>query len=68
MKNLGFGGFRPVLTLCSSCSACPQLLVSDEAPIERQVKITDDFGSAVHMSKESLGVLLDSAKSGSLKI
>lgn len=61
-------GYQPVLRLCSSCSSCPELHVDDAAPVERQVRITDDFGQKVEMSKESLRVLLDASKNGTLSL
>jgi len=50
--------YRHVATLChASSNVCPEVFISNEAPEERQVMITDDFGGIVHISREQLALL-----------
>ena len=51
--------------LCGQCSCgCPELLVDHQAPPERRIVITDDFGQRVQMSADQLQVLIADARSG----
>lgn len=62
------GGLTQILVLCGQCNCgCPELLMDQEAPPERKIVITDDFGQRVQMSVEQLLVLADEAKSGRLQ-
>lgn len=45
-------------TLChASSNVCPKVFISEDAPLERQVKITDDFDGEVFISLEQLELL-----------
>ena len=56
-----------LVLLCGQCSCgCPELLVDQDAPPERRIVITDDFGQRVQMSADQLQVLIDEARSGRL--
>jgi hypothetical protein len=56
-----------IALLCGQCSCgCPELLVDHEAPLDRRIVITDDFGQRVQMSEDQLRVLIDDARSGRL--
>jgi hypothetical protein len=58
---------RHVATFCGQCSCgCPELFIDDEAPAERRVAITDDFGQRIEMSLDQLDDLVGKAKSGAL--
>jgi len=51
--------------LCGQCSCgCPGLFVDHDAPPERKIVITDDFGQRVQMSADQFSVLLEEARSG----
>jgi hypothetical protein len=53
--------------LCGQCSCgCPELFVDHQAPPERQIVITDDFGQRVQMSAGQFKVLTEEARSGRL--
>ena len=53
--------------LCGQCSCgCPGLFVDHDAPPERRIVITDDFGQRVQMSTDQFAVLLEEARSGRL--
>jgi len=61
------GGLTRLVLLCGQCSCgCPELLVDKEAPPERRIVITDDFGQRVQMSADQLQVLIEEARSGRL--
>jgi len=54
--------------LCGQCSCgCPELFVDHDAPPERKIVITDDFGQRVQMSADQFAVLLQEARSGRLE-
>ena len=56
-----------VATFCGQCSCgCPELYVDPEAPEERRVVITDDFGQCIQMSLAQLAVIVDDARAGVL--
>jgi hypothetical protein len=56
-----------LVLLCGQCSCgCPELFVDHEAPPERRILITDDFGQRVQMSADQLQVLIDEARTGRL--
>lgn len=57
---------EPLATFCKAGCGCPQLFVDSEAPADRRVVLTDDFGSRVQMSAGQFGDLLAQAKSGAL--
>jgi hypothetical protein len=53
--------------LCGQCSCgCPELFVDHDAPPERKIVITDDFGQCVQMSADQFAVLIAEARSGRL--
>ncbi len=53
--------------LCGQCSCgCPELFVDHQAPPERKIVITDDFGQRVQMSADQFQVLVQEARSGRL--
>ncbi len=59
--------FTRFALLCGQCSCgCPELFVDHEAPPERKIVITDDFGQRVQMSADQFAVLIDEARSGRL--
>jgi hypothetical protein len=56
-----------IATFCGSCSCgCPEAFLDDDAPEEKRVVITDDFGQRIQMSVEQLRVLVDDIKAGVL--
>lgn len=56
-----------IVTFCGSCDCgCPELFLDHNAPPERRVVITDDFGQRVQMSLAQLRVIVDTAKEGQL--
>ncbi|MBF8191873.1 hypothetical protein ITP53_40585 [Nonomuraea sp. K274] len=58
---------RSIARFCGQCSCgCPELFIDHEAPEERQVVITDDFGQRVEMSIDQFGSIVAAAKSGAL--
>ncbi|WP_327585278.1 hypothetical protein OHA25_57985 [Nonomuraea sp. NBC_00507] len=58
---------QSIARFCGQCSCgCPELFVDRDAPEERQVIITDDFGQRVEMSLDQFGSIVEAAKSGSL--
>jgi hypothetical protein len=60
-------GLRHITTFCGQCNCgCPELHLADDAPEERRVVITDDFGQRVEMSLDQLRVLVEDIKSGVL--
>ncbi|MBV9445646.1 MAG: hypothetical protein JO345_07100 [Streptosporangiaceae bacterium] len=53
--------------LCGQCSCgCPELFLDHEAPAERRIVITDDFGQRIAMSAGQFQELIDQARSGAL--
>jgi len=53
--------------LCGQCNCgCPELFVDHDAPRERAIVITDDFGQRVQMSADQFAVLIEEARSGRL--
>jgi hypothetical protein len=65
--NDNAGHLTRLVLLCGQCSCgCPELLVDQDAPPERRIVITDDFGQRVQMSADQLQVLIDEARSGRL--
>ncbi len=53
--------------LCGQCSCgCPELFVDHDAPPDRKIVITDDFGQRVQMSADQFAVLIEEARSGHL--
>jgi hypothetical protein len=58
---------RHVATFCGQCNCgCPELYVNEEAPAERRIVVTDDFGQRIEMSVEQLEVLVHDIKTGVL--
>ncbi|MFJ9823050.1 hypothetical protein ACIRSU_01590 [Streptomyces sp. NPDC101160] len=58
---------EPIATFCGNCDCgCPQLFVDADAPDDRRVRITDDFGQQVQMSEEQFADLVAQAKAGAL--
>ncbi|MFJ9456829.1 hypothetical protein ACIRST_17275 [Kitasatospora sp. NPDC101447] len=57
----------PIATFCGNCNCgCPQLFLDSDAPADKRVRITDDFGQQIQMSREQFADLLAQAKSGAL--
>jgi hypothetical protein len=55
-------GLTHIATLCGQCSCgCPELFIDHDAPPERRVIITDDFGQRVQMSLDQFQELIDHA-------
>lgn len=62
-------GLEPLATFCGQCDCgCPQLFVDPDAPAERRVVLTDDFGQRVQMSEDQFQDLVAQAKSGKLDL
>ncbi|MFK4098775.1 hypothetical protein ACI2L1_01555 [Streptomyces sp. NPDC019531] len=60
-------GLEPLATFCGECDCgCPQLFVDPNAPAERRVLLTDDFGQRVEMSAVQFASLVEEAKAGKL--
>lgn len=60
-------GLIHVLTFCGECSCgCPELFLEPDAPEERRVVITDDFGQHIQMSLDQLRAIVDQARRGAL--
>ena len=60
-------GLTRLIVLCGQCNCgCPELLVDHDAPEERRIVITDDFGQRVQMSVDQFQVLVEEACSGRL--
>ncbi|RIQ32473.1 hypothetical protein [Jiangella rhizosphaerae] len=58
---------RHVATSCGTCDCgCPEVFLDHNAPPERRVVITDDFGQRVQMSLAQFRVIVESAKEGRL--
>jgi hypothetical protein len=56
---------RHILTFCGKCSCgCPELFVDHDAPAERRIVLTDDFGQRVQMSVAQLEVIVEEARAG----
>lgn len=56
-----------VATFCGNCDCgCPELFLDQNAPPERRVVITDDFGQRVQMSLAQFRTIVESAKEGQL--
>ncbi|WP_436492710.1 hypothetical protein [Actinokineospora sp. HUAS TT18] len=56
-----------IATFCGQCSCgCPELWIDPDAPEERRVVITDDFGQRVQMSLGQLADLVSDIKEGVL--
>ncbi|KWW99441.1 Uncharacterized protein LI90_1076 [Carbonactinospora thermoautotrophica] len=57
-----------MMRFCGQCSCgCPELFLDPDAPEERRVVITDDFGQRIQMSLDQLRDILEQAKSGALE-
>ncbi|MET9494519.1 hypothetical protein [Streptomyces sp. NPDC006552] len=60
-------GLQEVATFCGKCDCgCPQLFLDPQAPVERRIVITDDFGQRVQMSADQFASLVEEAKAGKL--
>ena len=61
------GNLTRIALLCGNCNCgCPEVLVDHQAPPERRIVITDDFGQRVQMSAGQFLGLLAEARSGRL--
>ncbi|HEY8200029.1 MAG TPA: hypothetical protein VII47_01610 [Actinomycetota bacterium] len=57
----------PIMRFCGQCSCgCPELLIAPDAPAERRVVMTDDFGQRIEMGADQFHELLERARSGAL--
>ncbi len=58
---------RHIATFCGQCDCgCPELWVDQEAPEDKRIVITDDFGQRIQMSLGQLADLVADVKSGVL--
>jgi hypothetical protein len=58
---------QSIARFCGQCSCgCPELFIDHDAPEDRQIVITDDFGQRVEMSLDQFGSIVEAAKTGSL--
>jgi hypothetical protein len=58
-----------VATFCGNCNCgCPELFLDHDAPADKHVVITDDFGQRIQMSLEQLQVLIADVKAGTLDV
>jgi hypothetical protein len=56
-----------VMRFCCHCHCgCVELFLDPDAPDERRVVITDDFGQRIQMSVAQLRTIVERAKSGAL--
>jgi len=56
-----------VARFCGKCSCgCPELFVDHDAPLDRRILVTDDFGQRIQMSLEQFEALAEDIKSGKL--
>jgi hypothetical protein len=56
-----------IATFCGACNCgCPELYVDHEAPEEKRIVITDDFGQRIQMSVDQLRDLVSDVKAGVL--
>jgi hypothetical protein len=56
-----------IATFCGQCQCgCPELWIDPDAPGERRVVITDDFGQRIQMSLGQLADLITDVKAGVL--
>jgi hypothetical protein len=56
-----------VMRFCCHCHCgCVELFVEPEAPDERRVVMTDDFGQRIQMSLDQLRTIVNRAKSGAV--
>lgn len=54
-----------VARFCGKCDCgCPELFIDHEAPEERRIVITDDFGQKIQMSVTQLADLTTDVKAG----
>ncbi len=61
------GRLVPIMRFCGQCNCgCPELLVAPDAPAERRVVMTDDFGQRIEMGVDQFRDLLEHARSGAL--
>lgn len=57
-----------VMRFCCHCHCgCVELYLEPEAPEDRRVVITDDFGQRIQMSLAQLRTIVNKAKSGALE-
>ena len=60
-------GLQHIATFCGKCDCgCPELFIDHDAPAERRIVITDDFGQRIQMSHDQLRDLVADVKSGVL--
>ncbi|PXY26019.1 hypothetical protein DI005_07790 [Prauserella sp. PE36] len=58
-----------IATFCGNCNCgCPELFVDHDAPEDKRVVITDDFGQRIQMSLDQWHDLVASAKAGTLDL
>lgn len=61
------GRLVPIMRFCGECNCgCPELLVAPDAPAERRIVMTDDFGQRIEISADQFRDLVGRAKSGAL--
>jgi hypothetical protein len=64
----GDEGLIPVMRFCCKCHCgCPELRFAPDAPPERRVVMTDDFGGRIEISLDQFRTFLRHVKSGELE-
>lgn len=57
---------KTITKLCNDGDCCPIVSVNGERPEEKWVKIADDFGNKIFMSREQLNTFVEKARNGEL--
>lgn len=58
----------PVMTFCCHCHCgCPELFLEPDAPADRRVVMTDDFGQRIEISVDQFRTFVRHVKSGVLE-
>jgi len=61
------GTKRHIATLCHvDQNCCPQVILDEAAPRDKQVTIMDDFGNSVLMSKDQMRSFIEQAREGKI--
>jgi hypothetical protein len=58
----------PVMKFCCHCHCgCPELFLAPDAPEDRRIVMTDDFGQQIEISVDQFRTFLRHVKSGELE-
>jgi len=58
----------PVMQFCCHCHCgCPEVFLAPDAPEDRRVVLTDDFGQRIEISRDQLHTLLEHGRNGALE-